>query len=189
MLQVWGRVARKLWRGKGEVLVNSCLNRSLQCVQMASKANNILICIRSSAASRATKVSLNLALMRSHIKFCVQFWAPHYSKDIEALENVQTRVKKLMKSLEHKSYEEWLREMGLFCLEIRRLREDLITLYNYLKGDCRGVAVCLFSQVTIDKTRDDGFKLWQGKFRLNARKNFFSENMLNYWNRLPREMV
>ena len=57
------------------------------------------------------------AQLRSHIEFCIQFWAPHYRKDIEALDSVQRRAVELVKVLEHKSYAEWLRELGLFSLE------------------------------------------------------------------------
>ena len=92
----------------------------------------ILGSIKREVASRARDVIVpfNSTLMRPHLQYCIQIWGPQHRKDVGLLERVQRWATKMLSRLEHLFYEDRLRELDLFSLEKRRLREDLISVFK-----------------------------------------------------------
>ncbi|GAB0182368.1 hypothetical protein GRJ2_000702100 [Grus japonensis] len=155
------------------ILVDEKLNMSQQCAPAAPKPNCILGCFKRSMASRSREVILPLysTLVRPHLQYCVQLWGPQHKKDMVL------------------SCEDWVRELGLFSLEKIRLQGDLIAAFQYLKGAYRKTGEGLFIRECSDRTRRNGFKLKEGRFRLDIRKKFITVRVVRHWNRLPREVV
>lgn len=123
------------------MLADNRLNVSQKCVQVPKKTDGILACIRNSGFSRSGEVIVLLysALLRPYFKYCAQFWASHYKKDIK-------KSSEAVKGLEHKSFGELLRELGLFCMEEDQGRPYL---YDYMKRGCGQIQIGLFSHVIV----------------------------------------
>jgi len=141
-------------------------------------------------ASRVREVILPLcsALLSPSLEYCIQMWSPQYRRDRDLLKHIQ-KATKIIPGMEHFSYEDRLRDLRLFSLEKRRLRRDLVAAFQYLKGSCRKEGDRLFSGVCGDRTRGNGFKLREGRFRLDIRKKSFTVKVVRHWNRLSRDIV
>jgi len=95
----------------------------------------------------------------------------------------------MIRRLKHISCEERLRELGLFSLMKGRLQGDLIAACQHLKGTYRKDGENIFSRACCNRTRSNGFKLREVRFRLDIRKKFFTVRVVKHWDRLPREVA
>ena len=95
----------------------------------------------------------------------------------------------MSRGLEHLSYEERLRELGLLSSQERRLRGDLTVAFQYLKGAYKQDGERLLTRMGSDRTRGNGFQLRQGVSGLDSRKKFGTPRVVMHWNSLPREVA
>ena len=142
-------------------IVDDKLNMSEQCGVAAKEEDAILSCINRSIVFKSLEVLVTLysAWIRPHFEYRVQFWILHFEKDAPKLEQAQGKAKRMIRGLETKLYEERLKELSMFNLEKRRLREDMIALFKYLKGCHTEEGQDIFSIITECRTHNNGFKL------------------------------
>jgi len=106
-------------------------------------------------------------------------WSSQYRRDMELLECIQRRATKMIYGMEYLFYEDRLRELRLCRLEKRRLRGELRETCQYLQGAVRKKGTDC-SRVCCDRTRGDGFKLKEGRFRLDIGKKFFTVRVVRH---------
>jgi len=173
------------------VIVSRDLKGHKQCLDARNRANRMLGIIRRNVEYKNKRVirQLYVAYVRPLLEYSVQAWAPHYSKDVRLLEGVQRRATRLVTGLGKLEYGERLREMNLFSLERRRLRGDLIEVFKLFEGKT-GVDIGVFFELEGDgRLRGHDRKLKKLGCKLDVRKYFFSNRIVDSWNKLPGEVV
>ncbi|MDZ1603208.1 reverse transcriptase family protein, partial [Klebsiella pneumoniae] len=173
------------------VYVHRSLKVATQVDRAVKKAYGVLAFINRGIEFKSREVMMQLyrTLVRPHLEYCVQFWSPHFRKDVEALERVQRRFTRMLPGMENRSYEERLSVLGLFSLERRRMRGDLIEVYKMIRGIDRVDSQRLFPQVEQSVTRGHKFKVKGGRYRGDVRGRFFTQRVVGAWNALPGEVV
>ena len=117
---------------------------------------------------------LYVALVRPQLEYCVQFWAPHFKRDVDSMERVQRRATRMIRGQQGRPYEERLRDLNLFSLQKRRLRGDLVAVYKLIRGTSMHWGSPCSPRALPEVTRNNGHKLAEGRFRLGIRRRYFT---------------
>ena len=118
------------------VTFSADLKVSEQCKEAYSKANRMLGLISRTIKYKDPAILTNLykSMVRPHVEYCSVVWNPQYNKDKILLEKVQHRFTRLFPHLRKLPYEDRLSQLGLWTLEERRNRADLIEVFKLVKG-------------------------------------------------------
>ena len=165
------------------MLIHRTLSVSNNCAVAVKKANQMAGHIYRTVTHKSVQTVLPLykALVRPHLEYCSLVWSPYLKKDILSIEKVQRRVTKMIPSISALTYEERLKRTGLISLENRRLRADLLEVFKILKGFVKVDPATQYERQTI--------KLEKPRARLELRRHFFSNRVIDAWNSLPGHMV
>jgi len=173
------------------VIVDKTLKRESQCSRAVKAANSTLGMIKRSFRCRDKEIMLQMykVLVRPRLEYCVQAWSPYLRKDIDLLERVQRRATKMINGLNEMDYYERLEQLGLTTLETRRIRGDLIEVFKIIKGFEDINRDMFFEESQMDELRGHSEKLFKKRSRLDIRKCFFTNRVINEWNALSEEMI
>lgn len=173
------------------VIVACDFKPSAQCRHAANKARQELFRLRRVLSCTKAEVFLPLykAVVRPHLEYCVQAWAPYLQKDIICIENVQRLATRMIEGQRGLSYEDRLANLGLFSMKRRRLRGDLIETFKIMKGLSGLHPTDLFEPATADNLRGHCMKLKHRRSRLELRARFFANRVVPSWNKLPSALL
>ena len=163
------------------VLVTDDLKVESQCNQAFSKANRMLGILKRNIVNKTPRIMINLykTLIRPHVEYCVSAWTPHYAKDKKTLERIQHRFTKLIPGLQRLTYAERLEKLGLWTLEERRNRADLIEVFK-MANNLSPIPLSSYFELNIDgRTRGHSLKLVKHRCKTEIRPHFFSERVIN----------
>ena len=187
---VWELAETKEERDLG-IIVTSNLKPSQQCIKAASKARSILGWInRHFGLLNIDEFKiLYKTYVRPHMEFCVQAWSPYLQKDIKCLERIQRRATKMVHGLKDIAYDDRLEILGLISLEDRRLRGDLIEVFKILTDRENIDKYQFFTPSACSHLRGHSLKLSKPRSTRQVRQNFFSQRVIDVWNKLPSNVV
>ena len=158
-----------------------------------ANANKILGMINRTIVNKNSNIMVKLglykSLVRPHVEYCTAVWSPYYVKDKELIEKIQHRFTKMITEVKHLSYTDRLLQLGLWTLEERRNRSDLIEVYKMLHGLTTISYKKFFELTTNKRTRGNSLTLIKHRFATVIRQHFFSERVVNRWNSLDNETV
>ena len=134
-------------------------------------------------------LNLYKSIVRPHVEYAVTVCTPLYKKDMVAIENVQRRATKLVRTKSHLIYQERLKCLGLPSLEYRRERADLVEVYKIMNGISDADKEKFFTISNYTATRGHSMKFAKRRQRLKVRSNSFSIRVIDSCNSLPESII
>jgi len=156
------------------IIITNDLKPSAHCTQNCTKANRMLGMIARTFSTREhILLSLYKSVVRPHLEYCSPAWSPYYKKDKDLLEKIQHRFTRMLPELRNLQYSERLNKLGLWTLEERRNRADLIEVYKILNGFSVVPADTFFALSDDTRTRGHLRKLLKRRCNKDLRHHFF----------------